>query len=91
MKRSDVIVCEVDCDCLLKAFKPIFIYQKEFFTKKEKLKKYKHSFDNISGNINSIGEQFTEDEDELDDFCGEGNKIRWRRKEGSFIHALQRL
>lgn len=68
-------MCEVDSDCLLKAFKPIFIYEKDIFQKREHLKKYKSkNVGSFEGqNIGAIGEQLSEDEDMPEDYEGEGN------------------
>ncbi|KAL4427499.1 hypothetical protein ABPG74_015202 [Tetrahymena malaccensis] len=71
-KIYDVIVCQVDSDCLIKSYKPIFIYEKDYNQKKDQLRKYRHkNLNNDMGLIDSIGEQLSEDDERAEDYEGE--------------------
>ncbi|EAR82294.2 pyruvate kinase complex alpha subunit (macronuclear) [Tetrahymena thermophila SB210] len=73
-KLYDVIVCTVDSDCMLKSYKPIFIYksrdEKEtlFYTKQSKQSKQLNKNHQFTDEKDSNGEEQDFDDEEYDEF-----------------------
>ncbi|KAL4427589.1 hypothetical protein ABPG74_012980 [Tetrahymena malaccensis] len=73
-KLYDVIVCTVDSDCMLKSYKPIFIYksrdEKEslFYSKQSKQSKSINKNQQFTDEKDSNGEELDFDDEEYDEF-----------------------